>query len=256
MAGNFVSRICSIVVPRHCGCVFKDMKNVPKLNSLVRGLLVTSVNLIKHLIRALIIDSDEPNRRKNQPKSKPKVKERALIVDDSVDSLELSDEAIDEDEDDDNDVELDSHMDDFENVSKWPLEDKEKLFHLVSKVFYIHFPLYAVHKNSFHQPRLDDLTPKEAALLSSYCDLNDPEVPILLLRNLCFYCEQDIIDLFVALFTKATPLNLPLTLSHAMIVVIHHLKYGLNVNSMLAKLVSLRTCVISYLCKVSIHFLV
>lgn len=239
---------------RHCGCVFKDIKNVDRLNSLIRGLLITSVVLLKHIIRtisgedsALIAKSSVGDNKKLLLR-RPKIREEKVIVDESVDSeySDQSDEASsDERDDDDEDMDVDA------DVSRWPLEDKEKLFHMVSKVFYMHFPMYTVHKNSLHQTRLDDLTQREAALLSSYCDLNDPEVSILLLRNISFYCEQDIMDLFVTLFAKSTPSTLPLTFAHAVIAVIHHLKYGLNVNNMLAKLVSLRTCVINYLCNVS-----
>lgn len=263
-----VSCVCHSPI-RHCGCVFKDLKNVDRLNSLVRGLLITSVNLLKHVIRTLNGDGVTPAAANNVVSSKydcagpssgkgkeprrSKMREEKVVVDENVDSdySENSEEEVSSDDDEEAD-DVGNNMDDDEDVTRWPQEEKEKLFHLVSKVFYVHFPLYAVHKNALHATRLDDLSQREAALLSSYCDLNDPEVPIMLLRNISFYCELDVLDHFVALFSKAKSTDaLPLSFAHAVVAVIHHLKYGLNVNNMLAKLVSLRTCVINYLCNVS-----
>lgn len=238
---------------RHCSCVFKDIKNVDRLNSLIQGLLLTSSNLLKCISRSFDAtpEKDKPegvSPQKRRLKVKPK--EDKVIVDENVDSRDGSDE-----DEEDEEEEMDREVEEFEeDVAKWTLDEKEKLFHMVSKAMYVHFPLYAIHKHSLHQTRLEDLTPKEAGLLSSYCDLSDPEMPLLLLRNITFYCEQDVMDLFVSIFSKATPTVLPLSLAHAIIAVIHHLKYGLNVNSLLPKLVSLRTYVITYLCKVRFSF--
>lgn len=256
---GFVSdHICNSKFYRHCSCVFKDVKNIEKLNALVQGLLLTSASLLKYISRSISDDglvdnyrvTENLERKREGRKVKLKAKEEKLIVDGSIDSRESGSDENEDDEDDEEDEDEDMDEDD---ISKWPLEDKEKLFILVSKTLYVHFPLYAVPKHSLHQTRLDDLGQKEAALVSSYCDINDPEVPILLLRNITFFCEQDVMDLFIAIFLKASPSALPLSLAHAIIAVIHHLKYGLNVNTLLAKLVSLRTCVINYLCKVLIR---
>lgn len=216
-------------------------------------MLVTSAKLLKSILRSLDSSGAEDSRLTNvigksesSQKPKPRTREEKLVVDGSVDSRDGSEDDEEEEEDDE---EEDDDVDDLEeDVSRWSLDEKEKLLHVVAKTFYAHFPLYAVQKHSFH--RLDDLGQKEAALVSSYCDVNDPEVPILLLRNITFYCAQDVMDLFVGIFSKATPETLPLSLAHAIIAVIHHLKYGLNVNTLLAKLVSLRSWVINYLCKV------
>ena len=168
------------------------------------------------------------------------------------------------------------------SIKGWSSDDQEKLLHLVAKIFYPNFPSYVIQKHLIqsHQQHynhhlaghrfgstnhhhhhhnnpsitglgLDDLSPKEAALLGSYCDVSDPEIPIGLLKNLTFFCHMDVLDILIQIFMKSSPEILPLNLAHAMVAVINSIKYGLNVNNLLPKLVSLRTVLINYLCRVS-----
>ncbi len=106
------------------------------------------------------------------------------------------------------------------------------------------------HKHSVNT-RNDDPSPKEAQLISAYCEVSELDLPIYLLRNIVFFCDSDGIDLFVECFANGTPERLPLSLAHAMIAVIHTFKPWINSSLITQKLVSLRTYVIEYLCKVS-----
>ncbi|RWS07088.1 hypothetical protein B4U79_12772 [Dinothrombium tinctorium] len=202
---------------RHCNCIFKDLKNFDKLNLLIQGLLITCLSLLKSIIKSLST-SEEVSSNNDETNGKSREK----------------------------DTEMDYESVDFD---KWSIQEKEKLLHLVSKTFHIHFPLYTVHKHNV-QSRLEDLTQREAALLSTFCDPSDAEIPILLLKNVSFFCEHEAIGLLVECFSKATPNTLNLGLAHAIIAVISNLKYVINVNNLIPKLVLLRTCVISYLCKI------
>lgn len=141
------------------------------------------------------------SRRDNHNSNNSCKSEKRLVVDGSVDSRsdgseEKSDTETNNDsksDAEDNDADEDDGDDD-ENYTRqpedrsimssssqlslkssfsWSIDEREKLFHLVAKVFYPHFPPYAIQKH-LHQNRLDDLTPKEAALMGSYCDLHDP----------------------------------------------------------------------------------
>ena len=107
------------------------------------------------------------------------------------------------------------------------------------------------HKHAIqHYQRVDDLSPKEVSILSKYCEFGEIEMPIYLLRNLALFCDAGGVDYFVDCFSLATPDQLPLPLAHAMITVINNIKGWVNNSLIRPKLVSLRTNVIDYLCKV------
>lgn len=111
------------------------------------------------------------------------------------------------------------------------------------------FPLYVAQKHS-GGIRGDDPSPKEVQLMSTYCEVTELDLPLYQLRNIVYFCDSDGIDLFVDCFANGTPDRLCLSLAHAMIAVIANLKPWINSNLRTQKLVSLRTFVIEYLCRV------
>ncbi|XP_054154148.1 ubiquitin carboxyl-terminal hydrolase 34-like [Oppia nitens] len=196
---------------RHCICCYKDQRNYSRFNQLVQSIIETTINLLK--VISLTLDTDDDNDYiSNEEHSK-------LMA---------------------------AH-----NFDEWSSDDRERLLHLASKAFHVTFPLYMAQKHTVNS-RGDDPTTKELQSLSAYCELSELDLPLYLIRNIVYFCDAGGVDLFVECFAKGKPnLGLPLSLAHAMIVVMANLKPWINSNVIQQKLVSLRTYVIEYLCKVS-----
>ncbi|KAG1678108.1 Ubiquitin carboxyl-terminal hydrolase 34 [Nymphon striatum] len=129
----------------------------------------------------------------------------------------------------------------------WDTTDAEMLFLFVPKVFEINFPLYMAYKHSVHS-KIEEVSQDEATKLNNFCDVNDPDVPVYLFRNVCFFCEKEGIELMSAFFKEAKPETLPVTLAHALVSVIANIKLYLNMNSIVKLLVEFRKNVIKYMC--------
>lgn len=54
--------------------------------------------------------------------------------------------------------------------------------------------------------------------------LQDPEVPLFLLRNVCFFCDSNGIGALKQCFDKATPDTLPFTFAHILITLIANVR--------------------------------
>ena len=259
---------------KRCNCIYRDVRNVDRLNLVIRGLLVTASSQLKSMFRELSevkiteelsppssIPMEDQSTRPLKPVTKPLVKRGILVSpeketsEDGTSDSNSSNDDMDNNEEDADDEDEDEVLEDDEYPSefteKWSREEREKLFMLTSKVFMYQFPVYGVpHKHNLQSLRLEDLSPKEANLLNQFCDLTDADISLLLLRNIAFFCNQEILDVMDGIFSRGTPDSLPITLAHCLVAVIHQLKSGLNVCNVSQKLVSLRTNVIQYLCKV------
>ncbi|XP_037072975.1 ubiquitin carboxyl-terminal hydrolase 34-like, partial [Pollicipes pollicipes] len=71
---------------------------------------------------------------------------------------------------------------------RWPLEQVERMLHLVVKVFQPQFPPYLAYKHVLQRPEPSAQEP--AVSFSAYCDVHDPEVSEFILRNVCYFCES------------------------------------------------------------------
>ncbi|GFW68795.1 ubiquitin carboxyl-terminal hydrolase 34 [Trichonephila clavipes] len=76
------------------------------------------------------------------------------------------------------------------------------------------------------------------------------EIPMYLLRNVCFFCDKGGVKLLVACFQDTDPEILPMALAHAMTTIMSNLKLWMNIGSLMQQLVHLRSCMIRYLCQV------
>lgn len=56
-------------------------------------------------------------------------------------------------------------------LRSWTLEEKDRLFHFVTKIFLMNFPLYVAYKHSIHTS-LEELSQQEASALNNYCELS------------------------------------------------------------------------------------
>jgi len=57
------------------------------------------------------------------------------------------------------------------DTEEWSLEEKERLFQFIAKVFTPSFPLYFAYKHCIHSS-LEDLSKQDACALNNYCELN------------------------------------------------------------------------------------
>ncbi|XP_076312719.1 ubiquitinyl hydrolase 1 puf isoform X2 [Tachypleus tridentatus] len=261
---------------RQCTCCFKDPKSFDKFGAVLHGLIRTVLNILHKLPEELKTNtevSESKCSQKDQDDDEKSKKEKSCEDEDSC----LSADKVDKDEakkteatlkddkpinivdspDDSSDPGQDSEdkekKDSNENKETdvwWSLEEKEKLFHFVSKVFLLNFPLYVAFKHSIHS-KIEEITQEQVAALSCYCDVGDLDIPIYLLKNVCFFCEKGGLNQLTNCFLIMGPDVLPMVLAHAMIGCTSNLKLWMNIGSIVKLLVPLRTCVIRYLCKVS-----
>jgi len=57
------------------------------------------------------------------------------------------------------------------DTEEWSLEEKERLFQFIGKVFTPSFPLYFAYKHCIHSS-LEDLSKQDACALNNYCELS------------------------------------------------------------------------------------
>lgn len=92
--------------------------------------------------------------------------------------------------------------------SLWNTDEKEKLLLCVAKIFQIQFPLYTAYKHNTH-PTIEDISTQESNILGAFCDMNDVEVPLHLLRYVCLFCGKNGLSLMKDCFEYGTPETLP-----------------------------------------------
>ncbi|KAK1132977.1 hypothetical protein K0M31_014343 [Melipona bicolor] len=126
----------------------------------------------------------------------------------------------------------------------WSQQDREKLFHLLSKIFLLNFPLYIAMK---HGGAINPLAPIKDE--GGYCEPHDPEVPAPLIRAVSIFCHQGGFNLMSACFDMEN--TLPVSLAHSMVVVICNLKLWLNYGSVIQLFIPLRSRVMKYMCRLA-----
>ncbi|KAK1171274.1 hypothetical protein AOXY_G6034 [Acipenser oxyrinchus oxyrinchus] len=134
--------------------------------------------------------------------------------------------------------------------SAWNTEEKEKLLLCVAKIFQIQFPLYTAYKHNTH-PTIEDISAQESNILGSFCDMNDVEVPLHLLRYVCLFCGKHGLSLMKDCFESGTPETLPFPIAHAFITVVSNIRIWLHIPAVMQHIIPFRTYVIRYLCKLS-----
>uniref|UniRef100_A0A4W3GN70 Ubiquitin carboxyl-terminal hydrolase 34 n=1 Tax=Callorhinchus milii TaxID=7868 RepID=A0A4W3GN70_CALMI len=132
----------------------------------------------------------------------------------------------------------------------WSTEEKEKLLLCVAKIFQIQFPLYTAYKHNTHAT-IEDISAHESNLLGSFCDMNDVEVPLHLLRYVCLFCGKNGLSLMKDCFEYGTPETLPFPIAHAFITVVSNIRIWLHIPAVMQHVIPFRTYVIRYLCKLS-----
>ncbi|KAK2817528.1 hypothetical protein Q5P01_025719 [Channa striata] len=139
---------------------------------------------------------------------------------------------------------------DGDPFSSWSTEEREKLLLCAAKIFQIQFPLYTAYKHNTH-PTIEDISAHESNILGSFCDMNDVEVPLHLLRYVCLFCGKHGLSLMKECFELGTPETLPFPIAHAFITIVSNIRIWLHIPAVMQHIIPFRTYVIRYLCKLS-----
>ncbi|XP_068619314.1 ubiquitin carboxyl-terminal hydrolase puf [Battus philenor] len=233
---------------RQCMCCYRDVKNFERFYLVVQSVLCLSVCQLKLLKDELIEAS------KTSPSDETKGPEKHPEASKLENNQELKDTEVEEDG---SKAEI-KHENCIENTSNndsspsseaetWSMQQKEKLMHIVSKIFLLNFPLYLACKHSALS-RLDDLSAQEISNLSSYCDLHDTEIPAYLLRNVSLFCKLGGVCAMTSVFEHATPGSLPLSMAHAIVAAVGNLKLWLNFRAVAQLFMPLRSKILKYMC--------
>lgn len=250
-------------------CCYRDVKNFERFYLVVQSILCLSVGQLKQLKDELIEaanrpttptdalqekpSQDNPSDESSPPKSDEKddssednctsettenpIQEPPCTESIQKNEMPTESEKSKELEDDDEEPEY----------TLWSITQREKLMHILSKIFLLNFPLYLACKHSALS-RLDDLSAQEITNLNSFCDLHDTEIPAYLLRNVSFFCKLGGVGAMINVFENASPAILPLSMAHAIVAAVGNLKLWLNFRAVAQLFMPLRTRILKYMC--------
>ncbi|KAL3873492.1 hypothetical protein ACJMK2_036602 [Sinanodonta woodiana] len=236
---SFVLYVC-LWPQRQCMCCFKDLRNFEKLNSMIQDALSVGIRIIQTLpddIEKEIQQTTKEEKCEESKEDEDMNKEQPAHVEDEKDEDKKKEET--------------EKTGDHDTVNEeWKLDEKEKLLQFVTKVFLMNFPSYMAYKHCVHSS-LEELSQQETSALNNYCEISDTEVPLFLLRNVCFFCDSNGIGALKQCFEKATPDTLPFNFAHLLITLIANLRLWMNIPTVMQYIIPLRTSVIRYMCKLS-----
>lgn len=232
-------------------CCYRDVKNFERFYLLVQSVLCLSVCQLK-LLKDELIDA-----AKASPSDDTKEKDKQPEISSTPENEDNQESKLEEPENEDIKTE-DKHDQSIEDSTNsenattndtetWSMQQKEKLMHIVSKIFLLNFPLYLACKHSALS-RLEDLSAQEISNLSSYCDLHDTEIPAYLLRNVSLFCKLGGVCAMTSVFEHATPKTFPLSMAHAIVAAVGNLKLWLNFRAVAQLFMPLRSKILKYLC--------
>ncbi|XP_066282190.1 ubiquitin carboxyl-terminal hydrolase 34-like isoform X3 [Branchiostoma lanceolatum] len=256
---------------KQCGCCFKDARNVEKFNLLLQGLILVALNIIKTAYQEVRArqecsssakqevtqgkaeeeKQEEENKEEVVPKKQIEEDEAKTDQDNTGDVAmpeETTEETAKEEADDKNEVEREVEKDGMD--VRWTLEEREGLLHCVAKIYQMQFPLYTSYKHYFHLS-VEDLSQQEGNALGNYCDMNDVDVPVYLLKNVYHMCEHGGLLLIRQCFEQVTPELLPFPLAHAMVALVSNVRVWLHLPAVMQYILPMRPHVIRYLIRLS-----
>nr|XP_012145219.1 PREDICTED: ubiquitin carboxyl-terminal hydrolase 34 isoform X2 [Megachile rotundata] len=202
-------------VQRQCMCCYREIKNFDRFIRLTQSVVLCSLQQLQ------LIQQNGQQTNVGKVSSKDEKEEK-------------TDEAKAENADY---TETETQM-----KQNWSQQDREKLFHLLSKIFLLNFPLYIAMK---HGGAINPLAPVKDE--GGYCEPHDPEVPAPLIRAVSIFCHQGGFNLMSACFDMKN--TLPVSLAHSMVAVICNLKLWLNYGSVIQLFIPLRSRVMKYMCR-------
>ncbi|XP_074662968.1 ubiquitin carboxyl-terminal hydrolase 34-like [Tubulanus polymorphus] len=214
---------------RQCMCCFREVKNFERLNDIVQVILSMSIKTIETIP---IEQKKFLEKENNSEKEKAEQKSNESGENEKTKSEDEQKEEKD-------------GADDGDYI--WTIDEKDKLLQFVSKLFLMNFPLYMAYKHMVHE----EINPQEANALGNYCEVADTEVPLYLLRNVCFFCDTNGIQAIATCFDNGDPATLPFFVAHTLITIIANLRMWMNIPTIMQCIVPLRSHIIRYMCKLS-----
>ena len=191
-------------------CCYRDMRNFEKFNNIVQVMLNKAISFIQTLPKDCKDQQDEEKANSKQKEEGDKAKDteksdscktsKEVAANEKgsdsvgdqappdVDTKPSSKDKCDDKDKSVSDTNSRENKDSKENAKPpspskeedeeedetedpWTLDEKDRLFNFVSKVFLMNFPLYVAYKHTV-QTTLDELSQQEAAALNNYCELN------------------------------------------------------------------------------------
>ncbi|XP_033860381.3 ubiquitin carboxyl-terminal hydrolase 34 isoform X3 [Acipenser ruthenus] len=237
---------------RQCLCCFKEYKHLEVFNQVVYALInlvVAQVQALQdQLYKSCTNDTDSDWADVTQQSDEPVNVERDSNEEDGeTEGQKTTESKPDSSKACGRTGDVSKSPDPF---SAWNTEEKEKLLLCVAKIFQIQFPLYTAYKHNTH-PTIEDISAQESNILGSFCDMNDVEVPLHLLRYVCLFCGKHGLSLMKDCFESGTPETLPFPIAHAFITVVSNIRIWLHIPAVMQHIIPFRTYVIRYLCKLS-----
>ncbi|XP_060805071.1 ubiquitin carboxyl-terminal hydrolase puf isoform X2 [Amyelois transitella] len=236
---------------RQCMCCYRDVKNFERFYLVVQSILCLSVCQLKQLKDDLVEASKSSAgdvKECTKPPEPANVNENDDNNDKQIEAPREPQKPINTGQQEQTEEKTESPSTSAEETEVWPIQQKEKLMHIVSKIFLLNFPLYLACKHSTLPTRLDDLSAQEISNLSSYCDLHDTEIPAYLLRNVSLFCKLGGVFAMTSVFEQATPSSLPLSMAHAIVAAVGNLKLWLNFRAVAQLFMPLRSKILQYMC--------
>lgn len=239
-------------------CCYRDVKNFERFYLVVQSILCLSVCQLKQLKDELVEAAktapapappqppdNAQEKQKPEEETAPPAEEKAKEQKEPPDEPDEPAPAATDTAEEPKNVEAPPSS--TEDTELWSMQQKEKLMHIVSKVFLLNFPLYLACKHSALS-RLDDLSAQEISNLSLYCDLHDTEIPAYLLRNVSLFCKLGGVCAMTSVFEHATQSTLPLSMAHAIVAAVGNLKLWLNFRAVSQLFMPLRAKILKYMC--------
>ena len=152
-------------------CCYKEYKNFERFNNIVQAMLNVAIGFIQTLPQHCQQQQqqDATSDRKEDESTSEKLKDK------SDDDTKKTDDANSDGATSlDTDVKEKTEKNKEESISEeevWTLEEKDRLFQFVTKVFLMNFPMYMAYKHSVNTS-LEELSQQEAAALNNYCELS------------------------------------------------------------------------------------
>ncbi|XP_012941309.1 ubiquitin carboxyl-terminal hydrolase 34 [Aplysia californica] len=225
---------------KQCLCVYKDLKNFDRLTNLVQVVLNMAIELIQCLPQVLAqklsSKAQEVRQRSISQSSAEEEGQRRQSQ-----TLGEEDECPDEADDD---LAIQSMWE------EWTIEELKRLLDFQTSLFLSNFAVYRAHK-VMTAHNMEELSSAETTALHNYCEINDMDAPLLLLRNVCFFIDSNGVGALSQCFEKANNKNLPLTFAHTLITIITNLRMWVNTPTILTCVVPLRSPIIRYMCTLS-----
>lgn len=203
-----------------CACLCRDATTIERFSSLVEWLLLYIINLLQTFTTAENSTDEE------------------LITESDSSSQICS-------------ILTTTDQEQQRQYRQWTIEEKERLFLCVARCFTLNLPIYtAAHRNpslahhvAYYQ--MQHASADFKTFLASYCHLNlssnnnngnndSHHVSLYLYRQICSFCENRGLIVIRQVFESAKNTRmLPLSIAHALFVILTNLRHHLNIGKSL-----------------------